>query len=127
MVHRRLSRHGPTFVTRQWINAGKALCKGDNAEAQGLAEQANQTALEPLPSGVQAEFSTDEDEVKRRMQYFAYKGCVDAQAEAWTEEHGFNKLMPGDMGRPCREMLQLTEEELLEILIEAVAKAWPRP
>ena len=127
MVDRRLWAHGPAMVTQEWVNAGKALCKGDNAEALRLADEANQMSLEPLPAGVQAEFSTDEDEAMRRRQYYAYKGCVDVEAEAWTEEHGFNKPFPWNMGRPCSDMLHLTSEELRDLLIEAVAKAWPRP
>lgn len=111
MVEKRLWQYGASAVIGEWIQAGLALCDGNNAKAQEAMERANAKAAKPLPKQVEVIPKKDTASVNKRRIFVETVRCEDRAIEESFKGHNerFDKLIRS--GRR-QEAIELNKQRL---------------
>lgn len=138
-------------VVREWIQAGLALCDGDDEEAKKRIGMASSLAAEPLPPGVDRTLSTKPNSANRRRIFFEAVRCEDIATNTTNREHDSQVERLVDLGKrveaqrltrekfekmdertaACKEKLRqqqgLSSSEFRQIIREGLSNHWPLP
>lgn len=116
-------RVGSIQVVTNWLDAGLALCEGDNAEAEKLVREANRmAALEPEFPEV---WSGQEEPEGKRM-YLELMQCLAEATRAAQNMDGtvdFNR--EAELDKACEAKTELTADERSLLIRVGIARSWP--
>ena len=116
-------RVGSIDVVSKWLDAGLALCEGDNAEARRLATEANRiAALEPgFP-----EVWSGPEEAEGKQIYLELMQClIEATRAAQNADGSIDLAKETALDEACGARTGLTAEERLLLIQVGIARSWP--
>ena len=116
-------RVGSIDVVGKWLNAGLALCEGDDAEAQRLATEANRiAALEPKFRNA----CSGREEMEGKRIYIALMQClVEATRAARNADGSIDLAKEAELDKACEAGTGLTADERLLLIQVGTARSWP--
>lgn len=116
-------RVGSIDVVSKWLDAGLALCEGDNAEARRLATEANRiAALEPEFPKVWS----GQEEAEGKQIYLELMQClVEATRAAQNADGSIDLAKETELDKACEARAGLTAEERLLLIQVGIARSWP--
>ena len=116
-------RVGSIDVVSKWLDAGLALCEGDNAKARRLAAEANRiAALEPeFP-----EVWSGQEEAEGKQIHLELMQClVEATRAAQNADGSIDLAKETELDKACEARTGLTAEERLLLIQVGIARSWP--
>lgn len=116
-------RVGSIDVVSKWLDAGLALCEGDNAEARKLATEANLIAALG-PEFPDVWLGTDEAKGKRIWREL-HKCWIQATRAARRADGSIDFDKETELDRACAARTGLTEEDRLLLIQVGIARSWP--
>ena len=116
-------RVGSIDVASKWLDAGLALCMGDNETARRLATEANRiAALEPEFPDVWA----GKEEAEGKRIYLELNQCwVESTRAARKADGSIDLAKETELDRACGARTGLTEDERILLIQVGIARSWP--